>query len=114
MRERLDLLLSDRNHEILVAIRSDGSELVGWVHVFVRELLMLERHAEIGGLVVAEGQRGRGIGHLLMAEAERWARRKECTAVYVHSNVERQDAHQFYHVLGYGQVKTQGVFRKSL
>lgn len=114
VRRRLDVLLGDGSHAVQVAVRPAGGELVGWIHVFVRELVMVDRHAEIGGLVVAKDQRGRGIGHLLMIEAEHWARGQDCAAVYVRSNVEREAAPEFYRNLGYDQVKAQGVFRKTL
>ena len=114
VRRRLRVLLGDRSHAVQVAVRPVGGELVGWIHVFVRVLVVVDRHAEIGGLVVTEEQRGRGIGHLLMTEAEHWALGQGCTSIYVRSNVEREAAHEFYRNLGYDQVKAQGVLRKSL
>jgi GNAT superfamily N-acetyltransferase len=70
--------------------------------------------AEVGGLVVDEGYRRRGIGRLLMQQAEQWACEKGCWAVYLRSNVVRKDAHAFYEGIGYSNVKTSLAFRKTL
>jgi GNAT superfamily N-acetyltransferase len=110
---RLESLLAGDNHAVYAAVHPCG-DVLGWVQVSVRELVMVDRHAEIGGLVVVEDQRGRGLGHLLMAEAEQWARSRGCTAVCVRSNAVRRAAHRFYKNLGYDQIKTQLVLRKSL
>jgi GNAT superfamily N-acetyltransferase len=69
---------------------------------------------EIGGLVVDESYRRRGVGRLLMEQAERWAREKGCGAICLRSNVVRKDAHAFYERIGYSNVKTSRVFHKIL
>ena len=91
-----------------------GGQAVGWVQVFGRQLLVVDRHAEIGGLVVDEGYRGRGVGGLLMELAEDWARAWGCETLYVRSNVVREDAHRFYEGAGYHLIKTSRVFLKEL
>lgn len=78
---RLDQVQQDENHAVYVAEQS-GGYVVGWVHVCVRQLVVADPQAEIGGLVVDEGHRSRGVGRLLMEQAERWAREKGCWAVY--------------------------------
>ena len=70
---RLERLLAGERDIVYVAIDPAG-EVVGWIQASVRELVMVDHHAEVGGLVVAEGQRGRGCGRMLMAAAESWAR----------------------------------------
>ena len=75
---------------VAVAVSDTGS-VVGWIHVFGNRLLESEPDAEIGGLVVDESFRGRGAGTALVAAAEAWA-----------------------HERGYGVVKTQVKFRKTI
>src|SRR5882672_1560877 len=58
---------------LVAASRQDV--VIGWVHVRALHLLTRDACAEIGGLVVDEGRRGRGIGGRLMAAAEDWTRR---------------------------------------
>lgn len=112
VRRRLQRLRGP-DHAVYVAEDKDGT-VVGWVHIFLRPLLEEDLAAEIGGLVVDEAHRGRGIGHRLLERAERWARRRGSRAVVVRSNVIRLEAHRFYEQCGYREVKTQRVFRKAI
>jgi GNAT superfamily N-acetyltransferase len=113
VRQRLDELQRNEHQAVFVA-EEVGGQVVGWVQVFGRQLLVVDRHAELGGLVVAEGHRGRGVGGLLMEQAEDWARARGCGALYVRSNVVREGAHRFYEGIGYDQIKTSRVFFKEL
>lgn len=113
MGRRLEAIQGDENHAVFVA-EGAGGQVTGWVHVFIRQLLLVDRHAELGGVVVLAGQRGRGVGRLLMERAEVWARARGCEAVYVRSNVARERAHRFYEGIGYEQIKTSRVFLKRM
>jgi GNAT superfamily N-acetyltransferase len=77
-------------------------------------LLVADLYAEVGGLVVDENHRGRGIGRILMQHAEQWARGRGCETVCVRSNVVRERAHVFYQGIGYDNIKTQRMFLKVL
>ena len=100
-------------HAVFVAEAPDR-QVIGWVHVYVCHLVESDPGAEIGGLVLDERYRGRGVGQLLMQRAEEWARRKKCRTVSLRSNVIRTSAHAFYEKLGYTHIKTQKAFRKIL
>jgi GNAT superfamily N-acetyltransferase len=113
VRQRLDEVQQNEDQAVFVAEKV-GGQVVGWVQVFGRQLLVVDRHAELGGLVVDEGHRGRGVGARLMERAEHWARARGCETLYVRSNVVREDAHRFYEVIGYNQIKTSRVFLKEL
>jgi GNAT superfamily N-acetyltransferase len=63
-------------------------------------------HAEgslgrITSLVVALDYRQRGVGRLLVAAGEKFARAHGCTRIEVTSGDHRADAHAFYEHLGY-------------
>jgi GNAT superfamily N-acetyltransferase len=88
--------------------------VVGFVHVHLYLLLVDDREAEIGGLVVDASVRGRGLGARLMAAAEAWSLEKGCSSVYLRSNTLRTRAHAFYKNLGYSIIKSQYAFRKML
>jgi len=111
---RLAETLADGGSAIWVAEERPRGNVIGWIQAAVRPLVVLDRHAEIEGLVVDVRYRGRGVGRLLIQEAEFWARRKGCDLVSLRSNVARQEARPFYEKLGYSVIKTQWTFRKVL
>jgi GNAT superfamily N-acetyltransferase len=113
VRDRLTRIAGDEDSAAYVAESSEAG-VVGWVHIYRRDLIELETDAEIGGLIVDEGSRREGIGRLLIEQAERWASERGCRAVSVRSNVVREGAHSFYPSAGYRMVKTQTTFRKDL
>jgi len=112
IRRRLAAIERDGRGAVYVA-EADG-QAIGWVHVYSAPQLESDPHAEIGGLVVDEAHRGRGVGQMLMRKAEEWAREHGCREVRVRSNVIREQAHVFYERIGYSNIKTQKAFRKAL
>jgi GNAT superfamily N-acetyltransferase len=113
VQQRLGGILANGDHALFVAQTAEG-QVAGWVHVFVRQLLVVDRHAGLGGLVIDAGHRGRGTGWLLMEKAEDWAAARGCVALYVRSNVVRERAHHFYERIGYDLIKRSCVFLKKL
>jgi GNAT superfamily N-acetyltransferase len=111
--KRLDELLNDADHTLLVALTSQD-KVVGFVHGFIRRLLIANRHIEIGGLVVEEEYRHQGIGKQLIAACENWAVREGIMVVFLRSNIIRIDAHRFYQNQGYEFLKTSYTFVKQL
>ncbi len=109
---RLPEVLKRSDNAVFVADADGG--LIGWVHVHASPGLEVDRMAKIGGLVVDEARRGRGIGKALMAAAENWARREGCAELWLRSNLIRKEAHRFYQALGYEILKTSYTFRKRL
>jgi GNAT superfamily N-acetyltransferase len=88
--------------------------VVGWTSVAHRDTMISNLRADVEGLVVEDEYRGNGIGELLIASAESWARQRGCRTVRVLSNTVRERAHRFYLRLGYRQLKTEIVFDKAL
>ncbi|MEW5829760.1 MAG: GNAT family N-acetyltransferase [Chloroflexota bacterium] len=113
VRRRLGLLLDKAEENAVFVAETDG-RVAGWVHVHIYSLLVDDPEAEIGGLVVDEQARGRGVGAALMRAAESWTKETGCASVYLRSNVIRTQAHEFYKRLGYTIVKSQYAFRKTL
>lgn len=96
----------------LVACIDDS--VVGWIEVTIERRLQSAPFALIGGLVVVEGMRSRGIGRLLCQAAEEWARSCGVSKLRVTSRITRAEAHRFYLRDGYEAVKTSMVFEKNL
>ena len=87
-------------------VAEDKGELVGHVHIIVREtppvpILKPRRLAYIDEIVVKVAYRGRGVGHLLMEQAEAWARTNGATAIELGVYEFNQEAQAFYRDLGY-------------
>jgi GNAT superfamily N-acetyltransferase len=96
------------------ALPDEGVTLGGWMHVARRITLESGEFAEILGLVVDTEARRGGVGRLLAAEAERWARLQRLGRLSVRSNIARAESHQFYPALGFARVKLQQVYSKVL
>ena len=97
---------------VLVA-EADGAVL-GWIHVCGIRFFQSPPFAEVGGLVVDEAARGKGVGKLLVEAGARWAAERGYRKLRVRSNVVREDAHRFYEREGFRRVKTQAVFDRGL
>lgn len=63
--------------------------------------LRASRRAQVESVRVVADLRGRGIGALMMAEAEARARAAGCTLLQLTTNRARGDAHRFYEGLGF-------------
>ncbi|HYV43770.1 MAG TPA: GNAT family N-acetyltransferase [Myxococcaceae bacterium] len=115
MEGRLDRLLArPLVHRVVVAPGPTGGKLLGAVHATRRETIESDDHVEISGLIVDAEARGTGVGKLLVAAAERWARDLGLPTVRVRSNVVRTGAHDFYRRLGFRELKQQIAFIKEL
>ena len=113
MEQRLERVLDLETHAVFVA-ETPSNEVVGWTHAAEQEILEAGCLCEIKGLVVAEGQRGCGVGRHLIEAVERWAVARGLDEVSVRSNVVRIESHPFYERLGYMRIKTQHAYRKHL
>ena len=113
MEQRLARVLGLEAHVVFVA-ETSPNEVVGWIHAAEQEILEAGCLCEIKGLVVADGQRGCGVGRHLIEAVERWAVARGLDEVSVRSNVVRIESHPFYERLGYQRFKTQHAYRKHL
>lgn len=112
---RLDLLLSNASHCVLVACKPDTARaLLGWAAAEHRVLLESGERVELIGLVVDSGARRQGVGRSLMSAAEQWARECRVDSLLLRSNVLRPESHSFYLNLGYSCSKTQHVYTRRL
>ena len=93
------LLRSDRD---AVLVAEETGTLLGVLALHWGEMLHLAGPvAHIGTLVVEEGARSRGIGGLLLREAEALAQGQGCTLIELTSGRDRHMTHAFYEAHGY-------------
>lgn len=110
--DRVRRIADDPEADILVA--DAGGSIVGWIHVYGVTWVQLGRFAGVGGMVVADGHRGEGIGSQLLAAAEGWGRDRGYSVIRVRSNAVREEAHAFYQSRGYETEKQLLSFSKTL
>jgi GNAT superfamily N-acetyltransferase len=106
---RIHAILDSSSDAAYVALVEDHL-VVGWIHVFYTLRLETAPFCEIGGLVVHEEWRGKGIGGALVEHAKIWTGTKGIDILRVRSNVIREDAHNFYLGQGFLKLKQQAVF----
>lgn len=113
IRQWIEWLAANRAHEQTALVATIDGEIVGWIEISIEHRLQSPPFGYIGGLVVKDGVRGKGIGRQLCEKAEAWAWEHSVEAVRVTSRSTRLDAHRFYLRDGYRELKTSQVFEKS-
>jgi GNAT superfamily N-acetyltransferase len=111
LREWLGAILERDDQRVIVAETPDGA-ICGWLQAHSITVLESGLRVEILGLIVSESVRRRGVGRILVLQAETWAAEISAEAVVVRSNAKRVESHAFYPSLGYTPSKTQVVYRK--
>jgi len=97
-----------------VSVADSGGEVLGFVAVHLRPRFEHDdRIARVLALVVDAGVRERGVGHLLMAEAERIAAAAGAAFIEVTAGHHRPDARRLYETLGY-EGSVTAYLRKRL
>jgi GNAT superfamily N-acetyltransferase len=110
--KRIETISGSKNDIAFVAIL--GGKVEGWAHVFYTIRIETGAFSEVGGLVVDEVHRGKGIGKALINAAIEWSRNEGVATLRVRSNIIRSDAHAFYVNTGFREVKEQKVFQLKL
>lgn len=108
---RLSAILRYDEHTVIVAC-SDGDSIVGWAHVFLTHRIESEPFAEVGGFIVEEQHRRKGVGRCLLSAVEEWVIHHGVKKLRVRCQSIRNDAHVFYEQLGFTRTKNQHVFDK--
>jgi GNAT superfamily N-acetyltransferase len=111
LREWLGAILARDDQRVIVA-ETPGGVVCGWLQAHSITVLESGLRVEILGLIVSESVRRRGVGRILVQQAETWAAEISAEAVVVRSNAKRVESHAFYPSLGYTPSKTQVVYRK--
>jgi GNAT superfamily N-acetyltransferase len=109
--ERLAQLEASTDAALFVA--DGGERLVGTVLVALCPDAMFGRRpfAVVENIVVDAASRGRGVGGLLLAEAERLCLAADCSKIMLTSATERADAHRFFERAGYAGDRKRGFVK---
>ena len=93
---------------------NDQRQLTGCIHVIIANRLAEGQYGEITSLVIAENERGHGVGRQLVASAADWLIEQGLSRMRVRCNTVRKEAHQFYAHLGFREAKSQKLFDRDL
>jgi GNAT superfamily N-acetyltransferase len=97
-----------------VIVADNGGVVLGFIAIHaLPRFEHSDRIIRIMALVVDAGERGRGIGRLLMEEAERLGRELEAAFAEVTAGHHRPDARHLYEEIGYDATVT-AYLRKRL
>lgn len=108
---KFEILHSDLKSQILIAEEED--KVCGFLSLyFIPQIALKGDFAKVCYLCVDENIRSKGVGHLLLQQAEQLARQSGCDLMELHSGEQRTLAHQFY--LREGYVDASKYFRKKL
>jgi ribosomal protein S18 acetylase RimI-like enzyme len=108
-RDRDFILGSIADEAVSIFVAETEGQLVGFVHILVREALDIpifvpRRYAVVDNLAVKEEFRQKGIGRALMNEAHDWAVAKGADTVKLNVYEFNESALAFYRRLGYKSV----------
>lgn len=103
-------LCQSLNDRIYVA--EENGKVIGYVHANNYDTLYFGHMKNIMGIAVSSLYKRQGIGSLLLAEVEKWAREDGAIGVRLVSGAMRKDAHEFYRQNGYIHEKEQINFKK--
>ncbi len=112
-REQFSLIIADPSHVIFVA-EDPEKNVVGLIHLLQKNLLISIPALEIGELIVDGDSRRKGIGKMLIAKAEAWARENGHKGIMVGSSKKRVESHLFYKNAGYSYLKEQVIYFKEV
>lgn len=100
MQMRIEPILSNKNYATFVAVcKGKVCGMIGAFTCYTYE--HNSASTRIQALVVSKETRGRGVGHALIAAAEKHLAQKNIRRIAVDARFERKEAHEFYEKLGY-------------
>jgi GNAT superfamily N-acetyltransferase len=103
----------DSEHSRVIVAANDG-EVLGFIAIHaLPRFEHSDRIIRVMALVVDAGERGRGIGRLLMEEAERIGRELDAAFAEITAGHHRPDAQRLYEELGY-DATVAAYLRKRL
>lgn len=112
IKNRLEKLLGNVDNCVFVAV--ENGKTIGWIHGFYSLHVESRPFVEIGGLVVDEHSRTKGVGKTLVEHVEKWSKSINCFQIRVRSNTKRMESHKFYERIGFNKSKEQKIFDKLM
>ncbi len=108
-------MLDHLRHAVFIA--ADGGEAIGVAEISLRDYAEGCGTSPVGyleGWFVEELYRGRGVGRMLVAAGEAWARDQGCTEFASDAEAVNETSIRAHAALGFENLGAVVVFRKSL
>jgi aminoglycoside 6'-N-acetyltransferase I len=102
--------------EVILALDEAG-RAIGIAEVSIRtyaEGCVTDRVAYLEGWFVEEQNRGRGVGRMLVAAVEAWARAQGCVELASDTEIYNRDSEKAHEAMGFTEVERIICFRKEL
>ncbi|TPG34824.1 GNAT family N-acetyltransferase [Flavobacterium pectinovorum] len=112
IQNRISEILNNADNCVYVII--DNENIIGWIHGFYSLRVESDSFVEIGGLVVDENYRRKGVGKILVTKVIEWACSKKSNKIRVRCNTLRKETHVFYDRIGFIETKEQKIFDMEL
>ncbi|MCM3619792.1 GNAT family N-acetyltransferase [Sutcliffiella horikoshii] len=112
MEYRLSNILSNNAYQTYVY--EENEKLLGMIGMILcYRFEKCESYIRVVAFVVNSELRGKGIGSMLLEEAEKWAKKQGAKMVTLNSGnrIERNDAHQYYIRRGF-EGKATGFYKQ--
>ena len=114
LRHRIQELSHDPCYFIAVYEDDVTHQILGFIQAEKYNLLYGDNGFNIIALAVSPMAQRQGIGKQLLTSLEDHAAERGYTFIRLNCNIVRQDAHAFYHHMGYTCDKTQKRFIRSI
>ena len=112
IQHRLSEILSHTDNCVFVMLYNE--KVIGWIHGFYTRRIESDSFIEIGGMVVDNNYRRKGIGRMLVQKIMEWAHEKKIEKIRVRCNTLRNETHTFYRSICFVEMKEQKIFDLEL
>ena len=92
--DQIKEVIASNDNCTFVALHNE--KIIGWIHAFKTIRLETKTFIEVGGLVVDENYRGKGVGKILVSKIKEWCIEQKISSLRVRCNTKRKEAHQLF------------------
>ncbi len=112
MREILQLVLSNPDHEIFIAEIEE--KLAGYLHLVQGGSSDDQTILDIAALMVHNNYRSKGVGNAFLQTAEDKAKKKHTHHLRIRTSLVSREAYHFFEHRGFVNLATQEMFVKEI
>lgn len=104
--------LATNETNLLFVVEAEGDVRgTAFVTICLDAMYRFTPYAVLENIVIADSERGAGLGRALVAAVEAAARAAKCTKIMLLSGAARTDAHRFFTKLGFDGERKRGFIK---